>query len=203
MIYFSGTCTKNRSLGKHVGLLVQPGTWNSYRHRLTEFPVWAADTGLYRKDPSQFDLPRWLDQLATVDAAAQCAFVTARDAYCDPVITNEFARIDCPLIRAAGFPAAYVAQDGSGCCTVPWHLMDVLFLGGSTEWKLSNDARLLVLEARRRGIRTHMGRVNSARRYRIAATWGCDSVDGTFLAFGHDANFPRLRAWVDQTVMRF
>jgi hypothetical protein len=37
-----------------------------------------------------------------------------------------------------------------------------------------------------------MGRVNSLRRMVIAQSWGCDSVDGTFLAFGPDVNTPKL-----------
>ncbi len=202
MRYLSGTCRHGAWMGERVGLLVQPRNWRSYRAHLDTFPVWAADSGLYRKDPHGFDLPRWLEALQTGRREA-CLFVTARDAYCDPVTTDAFAAIDCPLIQAAGFPAAYVAQDGATVDSVPWALLDVLFVGGSTEWKLSDAARRLVEAARSRGKGTHMGRVNSERRYRLAAMWGCDSVDGTLLAFGSDANLPRLHKWVGQTVMRW
>jgi hypothetical protein len=40
-----------------------------------------------------------------------------------------------------------------------------------------------------------MGRVNSGRRWQYAEALGCDTVDGTFLAFGPDENLPRLRSW--------
>jgi len=40
-----------------------------------------------------------------------------------------------------------------------------------------------------------MGRVNSARRWAIAEVFGCDTADGTFLAFGPDTNLPRAKAW--------
>ena len=52
-------------------------------------------------------------------------------------------------------------------------------------------------EAKRRGKHVHMGRVNSKTRYRYAEAIGCDSVDGTYLAFGPDENLPKLLSWVD------
>jgi hypothetical protein len=51
-------------------------------------------------------------------------------------------------------------------------------------------------EARGRGKWVHMGRVNSLRRLRYAAAIGCDSADGTYLAFGPDTNLPAVRGWL-------
>jgi hypothetical protein len=42
---------------------------------------------------------------------------------------------------------------------VPWDAFDVLFLGGTTDWKLGPAAADLTAEARRRGLVVHMGRV--------------------------------------------
>lgn len=84
---------------------------------------------------------------------------------------------------------------------MPWHTFDVLFIGGSTEWKLGPGARALVAEAKRRGKWVHMGRVNSGRRWSYAEHIGCDSVDGTFLAFGPDLNMRRLRGWTEQPAL--
>ena len=44
----------------------------------------------------------------------------------------------------------------------------------------------------------HMGRVNSARRLKIADEFGCDSADGNFLGCGPDKNLPRMMRWFDQ-----
>ena len=75
--------------------------------------------------------------------------------------------------------------------------------GGSTDWKLGPTARALTAEAKRRGKRVHMGRVNSLKRLRYADAIGCDSADGTYLTYAPDANLPRLLAWLrtvnDQT----
>ncbi|WP_393101708.1 hypothetical protein [Streptomyces sp. LN325] len=70
----------------------------------------------------------------------------------------------------------------------------MLFLAGSTEWKTSPTAHRVALEARERGIRVHMRRVNSRRRLRLADAFGCATTDGTHLAFGPDINLPRSRA---------
>jgi len=99
-------------------------------------------------------------------------------------------------IRELGFPAALVAQDGLEAMEVPWDDFDVLFIGGSTDWKLSDHAHALTLEAKRRGKWVHMGRVNSQVRLRRAALTGCDSADGTFIAFGPDVNLPRVLGWL-------
>ena len=78
-----------------------------------------------------------------------------------------------------GLPRAFVGQDGAEYLTLPWDRFDCLFIGGSTEWKLSPAAAYLALEAKRRGKLLHMGRVNSDMRLKYAYDLGCDSVDGT------------------------
>lgn len=104
-----------------------------------------------------------------------------------------------PSIRALGIPAAYAAQNGSEHGLIPWGDLaagDVLFIGGDTEWKLGPAARNLAAEARSRGLRVHMGRVNSHERLRYARDIGCHTADGTYLAFGPDVNLPRLLGWL-------
>jgi hypothetical protein len=65
-------------------------------------------------------------------------------------------------------------------------------IGGSTSWKLGPAAASLAAQARRLGKWVHMGRVNSLKRLRYAASIGCDSADGTYLAFGPERNLSRL-----------
>jgi len=54
----------------------------------------------------------------------------------------------------------------------------------------------LIAEAKRRGKWAHMGRVNGRSRLLAAVGAGCDSVDGTYLAFGPDTNLPKLLRWL-------
>src|SRR5688500_10926542 len=157
--------------------------------------VWAADNGCsgagYPGDDEWF---AWLIRNAA--DAATCLFATAPDVVADAAATLQQSRPWLPRIRDLGYPAALVAQDGLEDLAVPWAAFDVLFIGGSTGWKLGPAARTLVVEAKRRGKRVHMGRVNSERRFRYAAAIGCDSADGTYLAFGPDRNLPKVRTWI-------
>lgn len=159
--------------------------------------VWAADNGCfstrYVGDES------WLAWLARhAGHADRCLFATAPDVVGDAAATLARSAPWLPKIRALGYPAALVAQDGLEHLPVPWDAFDVLFVGGSTGWKLSRAAARLVAEAKRRGKHVHMGRVNSRTRWQYAEYIGCDTVDGTFLAFGPDINLQRMAAWDTQ-----
>jgi hypothetical protein len=157
---------------------------------------WCADNscftpGRYPGDPAYL---RWLTH--GDDRAGRCAFATAPDAPFDASATLVRASPMLEQIRAAGYPAALVAQDGLEDLPVPWGSFDALFLGGTTQWKLGPAAAQLAAQARQRGLWVHMGRVNSLRRLRYAHSIGCHSVDGTCLVFGPDLHLPRLLGWL-------
>lgn len=158
---------------------------------------WGADNGCFGKGYP--GAPSWLSWLARLaEHAERCLWATAPDIVGDAAATLHRSRPHLPAIRALGYPAALVAQDGLEHLTVPWSTFDVLFIGGSTEWKLGPAAAGLVADAHDRGKRVHMGRVNSRRRFSYAEHLGCHSADGTFLAFGPDTNLPRLLSWTRQ-----
>jgi hypothetical protein len=156
--------------------------------------TWVADNSCFgRSYPGDEKWFGWLE--ANAHDAGTCMFATAPDVVGDAQATLVRSLPWLPRIRALGFPAAFVAQDGLENLEVPWDEFDVLFIGGTTKWKLGQPARTLVSEAKLRGKRVHMGRVNSGQRWRYAEHIGCDSADGTFLVFGPDQNLPRLLAW--------
>lgn len=166
--------------------------------------AWCADNGCYSDKWEQGKWWRFLS--ANAHAADTCLFAVAPDVVGDAAATLERSAPWLPKIRALGYPAAFVAQDGLESLPVPWGDFDVLFIGGTTDWKLGAHARALVGEAKRRGKRVHMGRVNSERRYHYAMSIGCDSADGTYLTFGPDVNLPKLLAWgrlADQGALDF
>lgn len=138
----------------------------------------------------------WLSRMSA-KSRRRCLFATAPDVLGDAAATIERSARFVYRVRAwFGLPVALVAQDGLERLDVPWPWFDVLFLGGSTDWKLGPAARALTAEAKRRGKRVHMGRVNSLKRLRYADAIGCDSTDGTCLTYAPDANLPRLLAWL-------
>ncbi len=160
--------------------------------------VWAADNGCYGGGyPGDAGWLAWLSRLS--GHAGRCLFATAPDVLADAAATLTRSAPHLPAIRALGYPAALVAQDGQEHLPVPWEEFDVLFLGGSTAWKLGPAAADLARQALHCGKTVHMGRVNSARRWRHALRLGCASVDGTHLAYAPDANLARIRRWIHDT----
>ena len=159
--------------------------------------VWAADNGCFGKGYPGDEA--YLDWLAKNSKHAnRCLFATAPDVVGDAAATLVRSAPFFEPIRAMGYPVAFVAQDGLTVEATPWDQFDVLFIGGTTEFKLGAGSRELIWEAKARGVFVHMGRVNSRKRIRYASLIGADSVDGTFLAFGPDVNLPKLTRWMDE-----
>ena len=157
---------------------------------------WGIDNGCFLQG-DRFDVNgylHWLDKLPRDG----CLFATAPDVVGNAEATLARSRDVLPVIRDLGYPAAMVAQDGLERMTVPWKTFDALFIGGTTDWKLSEASYELIGEAKTRGKHVHCGRVNSWARFRAMALAGCDSVDGTTLAFAPDRNLARLREWIEQ-----
>lgn len=155
----------------------------SMGNKLPPDVLWAADTGCF-KHPERFNLGQYLRWLhARSYAANRCLFATAPDVVGDPRATWERSKAVLPEIRYLGYKAALCAQDGIEETEIPWAAFDALFIGGSTEWKLGPSVELLIRAARRQGKWVHVGRVNSAKRYRMFRLDDCDSADGTFIAF--------------------
>ncbi|WHT20963.1 hypothetical protein N8J89_07830 [Crossiella sp. CA-258035] len=167
--------------------------------------VWfAADNGCFSKRgyPGEERWFLWLERLVS-GRENRCLFAVAPDRF-NPalgdgmgLVSLERSRPWLPVIRALGVPAALVAQNGLAPEDVPWEEIDALFLGGTTDWKIGPAAARLAAAAKERRMHVHMGRVNSGRRWAMAEVFGCDSVDGTFIAFGPDVNLDRLLAWAD------
>jgi len=68
-------------------------------------------------------------------------------------------------VNFTGWSGAYVAQDGSEDLEFPTDF-DALFVGGTTEWKLSAAAESVIKRAQTLGKHIHIGRVNWGARYR-------------------------------------
>lgn len=176
-----------------LGQIVTPATGN----RLEPGRTWCADNAAFSGGyPGDDAYLAWLAARARL--AADCVFAVAPDVPFDAAATLKLSALMLPRIRALGYPVALCAQDGLEDLDVPWDDFDVLFIAGSTEWKLSTAAALIAREAKARGKWVHMGRVNSWRRLQYAAAIGCDSCDGTYLAFGPDRNLSTLLDWLDE-----
>jgi hypothetical protein len=209
MIYFANPSTgpvRGEMTAGRLGCIVTPAQGNRLPIAAAGWPhaTWCADNGCgpgaggkigagYPGDRAYLE---WLSHMSA-QARRTCLFAVAPDVVGDATGTLRRSAPFMGRIRAwFGLPVAFAAQDGLEHLDVPWRSFDVLFLGGSTTWKLGPAARHLAREAQARGKRVHMGRVNSLRRLRYAAAIGCDSADGTYLRFGPDVNLPTLQGWL-------
>lgn len=175
-----------------IGFLKTPAVGNS----LDGVAVWAVDNGAFTgRYPGDDAYMAFLGGLS--DRRDSCLFVAVPDVIGDAAATLALFPDMAARIRSAGWPVALVAQDGMTPDMVPWDGLDWLFIGGSTEFKMGPDAEALISAAQRRGKRVHVGRVNSGARFRHFRSLGCDTADGTYLAFGPSVLAPRLRRWID------
>lgn len=168
---------------------------------------WCADNGCFGKGFKEQHWWAWL--VANAPYAGSCLFASAPDVVGDAEATLKRSLPWLPKIRQLGYPAAFVAQDGQEDVPVPWGEFDVLFIGGTDDFKVGPlglradgtprgpvPCAPFVAEARRRGKRVHCGRVNSGKRYVFARVHlGCDSADGTFLTRAPSHNLGRMLRW--------
>lgn len=189
MIYLSGKkveCTSN------IGVML---SFNAGKQSIHGHDIFAADNGCFVQGDKYTDegFLIWLAKLNRKN----CLFAVAPDVVGNADETKHRAYPMLPKIRDLGFKAAFVCQDGELSSTLDWSRFDAIFIGGSTEWKLSQAAADLVAEGKKRKKWVHMGRVNSFQRMRLAKAIGCDSVDGTMLAFAPDINKAKLVTWLE------
>jgi len=186
----------------NLGRLITPRHCNSLAEN-SRWPCAADNDCFYRFEPVGY--VRMLDRLA--GAPAGCLFVTAPDVVGDALATARLFEVWWRALARRGLPIALVAQDGverlGPWLATVWPRIDALFIGASTEWKLGPEAERLAALARERGKWVHMGRVNSVRRIRYAASIGCNSVDGSGWVRWRATNLPDgLRAVGAPTQLR-
>jgi hypothetical protein len=190
MIYLSG---KKVKCTDSLGVML---SFNAGKQSLRGHSLFAADNGCFVQSEKYSDegYLAWLDKLDR----GSCLFAAAPDVVGDAEKTRDRSYPMLPKIRELGFKAAFVIQDGETPDQIRWDELDAIFIGGSTEWKLGPIAADIASEAKKRGKWVHMGRVNSFKRMRLAAAIGCDSVDGTYLAFEPDNRKGKIEEWLQK-----
>lgn len=205
MIYLSPP-TKNsaiytiglRTIGMdRLGFIITPDS--STIKYLDYCSFWCADNACFSRS-REFDESRFLDWLFWLKVEtdiSRCLFVTAPDVVGCFESTLRRSAPWLPLIRSLGFRVAFVAQDGFwNPSSVDWDSFDVLFVGGTDEYKLGEEVVFIIKYAKAIGKWVHVGRVNSRSRYEYFKSLNCDSADGTYVVFGPIINICNVRSWV-------
>lgn len=158
--------------GVQVAQLLTPLT--NYAYRGGRFAI---DNGAF----SSFDAPAFLRLLDRMRPhAGDCMFVSCPDVVGSARRTLEV--FDRWHHKLHGFPVALVCQDGQEDLEIPWDLIAAVFIGGSTEWKLSRHVEAIIAAAKTLDKWVHVGRVNTPERFAKFASLGVNSIDGSGIA---------------------
>lgn len=124
--------------------------------RNTEY--FAIDNGAF----SKFDATRYFHILDRErEHKEHCLFVALPDVVGSAKRTLELFHEFKSHPAILGYRRALVAQDGLENESIPWYLFDAIFIGGSTEWKMSSHAAHVINAAKILGKHVHVGRINT------------------------------------------
>lgn len=161
-------------IGCDVGQLLTPLT--RYKLREPSRP-WAIDNGAF----AQFDVGAFLALLNREEHHKEnCLFVTVPDVVSSARRTLEVFDHWRPKLKE--WKLAFACQDGQEHLPIPWGQIDAVFIGGSTNWKCSEQAAQIVRAAKAIGKWAHIGRVNHPARFEHFEKLGADSIDGSGIA---------------------
>lgn len=175
-----------------IGWLLSPRGWRR-PHRWMRF---AGDNDAFRAHILNvpWDEEAYLKMLASIVLCGMAPlWLLVPDVVADRDATiarwNEWA----PRLRQYGWPLAFAVQDGMTQADVPADA-EVVFVGGTTEWKWAT-----VWEWCSNNARVHVGRVNS---YRLL--WNCDdagaeSCDGTGWFRGNQEQLAGLERYLEES----
>lgn len=108
---------------------------------------------------------------------ADCLFVTCPDIVGSARRTLEIWKYRMRFAR--GWKLALVIQDGMEDLEIPWSELAAVFIGGGDPWKDSKAAVDIVKTAKILGKHSHVGRVNTLKRFKLFAEAGADTCDGS------------------------
>lgn len=172
----------------HLGRLVSPRHYPRIIDTAYAGFTWAADNDCFQG----LDETLYCRMLDMIRDLPNCAFVTAPDVVADADTTATLFEEWWPELHETNLPVALVAQDGLTVADVPWSRIGCLFIGGTSEWKYSDEVHRLAAECRRRKVWLHFGRVNSIQRAKHVAALGGNSFDGSGFSKFTNQYVPRM-----------
>jgi hypothetical protein len=191
LLYLSGKIDKRLFNIPNIGFLRNINSGNV----IPIDQIWAVDSGCFSS--KGFDWIRyhnWL--LKRINPG--CIFATVPDMVGNAKETIKSFERYKTLFNWLSNRLAFVAQDGLEDLEIPWSEFTTFFIGGTTDWKLSNTVKSLIKEAQNQGKMVHIGRVNTLGRIKHFAELHVDSVDGTTIVHAPDINIPKILRWISK-----
>lgn len=186
--------------GKHpsrIGWLIGPT--GLAKTKLRDWMPFACDNDAFSAwaNEKEWDYLAWINMLKKITSLRQSPrWVLVPDVVAEREKTILAWEKYAPEASTFGFPLAFAVQDGMTPKDVPIKA-DVVFVGGTTEWKW-NNLRLWTDNF----IRVHVGRVNSLNKLRLCERLNVESVDGTgWFRDGDGGQSQReLRHWFENEI---
>ena len=145
------------------------------RTPLTQYALAGVPYGLDNGCFKRFKRKQW-ERLLDEAESQMPKFVALPDIVGDAVRTLDL--FDAFERQTNGLPRALVLQDGIGNHRIEWSKLSAVFVGGSDNFKISDEAFNACRTAKMLGKWVHVGRVNTASRVK---NWLglADSIDGS------------------------
>ena len=182
--------------GKHpgrIGWLISPGSWKNP-------PSWmpyALDNGAFSAhiNNTAWDEGAFRKLLESARLHFKPLWVVVPDVVMDAEATKKKWQEWAPIIKSLmpTVKLAFAVQDGMTPCDVPDDC-DVIFVGGSTEWKFKT-----LRDWTTNFKRVHVGRVNSERKLWQCMDAGVESCDGTGWLRGGEGRMQGLEKFLRET----
>lgn len=176
-----------------IGWLISPSGWRTPPEWL---PV-ALDNGAFGcwTSGKPFDFDAWLEHIATAHTQCKPLWLVVPDVVANKEETLKLWHEWSPKLREMypHTPQAMAVQDGMTPEDIPDEV-DVIFIGGSTEWKWRN---LTMWTDNFK--RVHVARVNTERLLWMAHNAGAESCDGTGWFRGCQKQLAGLHRYLDES----
>lgn len=173
------TSTVNRILPhKYLGKYISPSSHANKKSLdliVKQGCIWGADNDCF----VGFDEKLYTKMIKSIPKTKTLKYVTLPDVVGSHAETMRLFETWQPILKNEQIPVGFVLQDGCINSEVPYDKVDAIFIGGSTQYKLSNQVRTITETAKQKRKWVHMGRVNSLQRVVYAHNIGCDSFDGS------------------------
>ena len=190
MLWLLPAQNKKHIITVEYGFLISPT--GGVKHVADSDKQFGIDNDAFNGKFNKDKFLRLLDKM--VSYKDRCLFVNPPDVVGDAVQTTENYYQWYNEIKGRGLPILYILQDGWNL-QLPKPKADCIFVGGSTEFKLSNTVMRL-LQVVNPDYWVHIGRVNTYKRllhFRHVA----DSFDGTQIyRFQPDIGVKLMQKWL-------
>ena len=175
---------------KYLGKYISP---NSHSHQksidliVEQRCIWGADNDCY----NSFNQIKYEQMLSRLPRINTMKYLTMPDVLGDSEKTLTFFDEWYSKLKNEKLPITLVLQDGCKVKDVPFDKIKSVFVGGTTEYKLSEDVRNIINIAKQKKKWIHMGRVNSNKRIKYAQSIGVDSFDGSSFSMFANTLIPK------------